>query len=232
MPAKEVSMCTSSTGPFRTAVVVTGGDAPVATSLEHLPIGVPFLVIGADSGVGHAIALGLTVDIAVGDFDSIDPVDLRTIEDAGVDIRRHPADKDATDLELALDIALAAGVSQILMLGGHGGRLDHLLGNAMVLASQRYAGVDITAVMGDAVVTIVRPGVEVVLRGVAGSYVSVLAVHGPASDVHLRGLEWSLAGEMLHPGSTLGVSNRFIDTDARVRIGSGTLLIIQPGVSP
>ena len=224
-------MSSSSIGQIRTAVIVTGGDAPAPESLAHLPGAGPMVVIGADSGVGYARALGLGVDIAVGDFDSIDPHVLESIEGEGIDIRRHPVDKDATDLELALEVALELGVSEILLIGGHGGRLDHLLGNAMVLASDRYASVAVRAVMGDAIVTIVRPGREFELQGTAGEYVSVIAVHGHAEDVHLVGLEWPLSGAALRSGSTLGISNRFIDTVARVRVGSGTLLIIQPGVS-
>ncbi len=224
-------MNAGSLGQIETAVVVTGGDAPTLRALSILPSDGSFVVIGADSGVSHALSLGLVVDIAVGDFDSLDPSVLESIERDGVDIRRHRVDKDATDLELALDIALELGVARIVLIGGHGGRLDHLLGNAMVLASNRYAGVVITAAMGDATVNILQPGTEVELRGNAGEYVSVLAVHGPADDVHLSGLEWPLAGATLAPGSTLGISNRFIGSTARARVGSGTLLIIQPGVT-
>ena len=215
--------------PFDLAVIVTGGDAPGPEVLDRLPTADRVVVIGADSGVGHALSLGLVVDIAVGDFDSIDPEVLDAIERDGVDIRRHPVDKDATDLELALDVALGLGVEQILLLGGHGGRLDHLLGNAMVLADSRYAGVRLSALMGSAVVTVVHPGREIELTGVAQDYVSVLAVHGPAHGVYLEGLLWSLEGATLAAGTTLGVSNRFLGTTARIRIGSGTVLVIQPG---
>lgn len=214
---------------FDLAIIVTGGDAPDPEVLGRVPHADRIVVIGADSGVGHALALGLTVDIAVGDFDSIDPEVLDAIERDGVDIRRHSVDKDATDLELALDIALGLGVERIVLLGGNGGRLDHLLGNAMVLADARYAGTRISALMGSAIVTVVHSGEDVEVAGAVEDYVSVLAVHGPAHQVHLEGLAWQLHGATLEPGTTLGISNRFIATTARIRIGSGTVLIIQPG---
>lgn len=217
--------------PFDLAVIVTGGDAPGPEVLDRLPDAGRIVVIGADSGVGHALSLGLVVDIAVGDFDSIDPEVLARIEHDGVDIRRHAVDKDATDLELALDVALGLGVERIVLVGGHGGRLDHLLGNAMVLADVRYAGVRLQALMGSAVVTVVHPGMDIELAGAAEDHVSVLAVHGPAHGVHLDGLVWSLEGATLAAGSTLGVSNRFLGPTARIRIGSGVVLVIQPGGS-
>jgi len=231
MPAKEDSLSTHSQSPIDLAIVVTGGDAPTPDVLKRLPASENFVVIGADSGVGHALSLGLVVDIAVGDFDSIDPELLTEIERGGVDVRRHPVDKDATDLELALDVALGLGVERVVVIGGHGGRLDHLLGNAMVLAHARYAGVRLSALMGSALVTVVHPGTVHELVGVPGDDISILAVHGPAHEVHIDGLQWSLTGATLKPGSTLGVSNRFVDPTARVSVGSGTLLIIQPGGS-
>ena len=54
-------------------------------------------------------------------------------------MQRHPVAKDATDLELALDAALAMGPADVTVVGGHGGRLDHFLGNALLLAAERYA---------------------------------------------------------------------------------------------
>jgi thiamine pyrophosphokinase len=231
MPAKEDSMNVELQPPFDLAILVTGGDAPDPEVLDRVPKSDRVVVIGADSGAGHALSLGLVVDIAVGDFDSIDTAVLDALERDGVDIRRHSVDKDATDLELALDVAIGLGVEQILLLGGHGGRLDHLLGNAMVLADARYCGVRLSALMGSAVVTVVHPGMEIELTGVAEDYVSVLAVHGPAHGVHLEGLLWSLDGATLAAGTTLGISNRFLGTTARIRIGSGTVLVIQPGGS-
>lgn len=215
-----------------TVVVVAGGDAPDPNVLDHPSIVGDILVIGADSGVGHALGLGLRVDIAVGDFDSIAAADLERVRAAGVDLRPHPQDKDATDLELALDIALSTGAERIVMIGGHGGRLDHLLGNAMVLAAPRYAGARLTALMGPAVVTVVHPGPELELSGRPGESLTLLAVHGPVTGLHLDGAVWSLVDATLAPGSSLGVSNRFAEPIVQVRIASGTLLLIQPGDHP
>jgi len=214
---------------FELALIVTGGDPPRADSLDRLalPARDLILVIGADSGVQHAHALGLTVDIAVGDFDSIDPEVLRSL--GGCEIRRHPVDKDATDLELALDTALESGADRAIVIGGHGGRLDHLLGNAFVIAARRYEPLALRAVMGDALVAVVHPGVELELTGEPGANITVLAVHGAATGVDIEGLAWPLQDATLHPGSTLGLSNRFLTAKALIRVRTGTLLVIYPG---
>ena len=211
------------------ALVITGGDAPRSDSLDRLalPARDRILVIGADSGVHHAHALGLKVDIAVGDFDSIDPEVLDSLR--GCEIRRHPVDKDATDLELALDTALESGAERAVVIGGHGGRLDHLLGNAFVIAARRYEPLALRAIMGDALVAVVHPGRDLELAGEPGANITVLAMHGAATGVDIEGLVWPLNDAVVHPGSTLGLSNRFLTTSALIRVRTGTLLVIYPG---
>jgi thiamine pyrophosphokinase len=113
------------------------------------------------------------------------------------------------------------------VLGGHGGRLDHLLANAALLASPRYAAVELVAHMGQARVTVVRGEAE--LSGIPGDLVSLLPLNGVASGVTTEGLLYPLHDEDLLPGSTRGVSNELVDAVARVRLRSGALLAVQPG---
>jgi thiamine pyrophosphokinase len=188
------------------------------------------LVVAADSGLDLAVAVGLHVDVAVGDFDSVRATTLAELEAGGTaTIERHPTDKDATDLELALAAARRHGADHVIVLGGHGGRLDHLLGNALLLAAPDLAGLRVEARMGDALVLVCRPAVAVEVHGAAGDVVSLLAVHGPAEDVHTEGLRYVLRGEQLAPGSTRGVSNELVAATASVRIGAGLLLVVKPG---
>jgi thiamine pyrophosphokinase len=233
MPAKEVSMSEVAHERIESkivlALIVTGGDPPRADSLDRLelPARDRILVIGADSGVQHAHSLGLTVDIAVGDFDSIDPEVLRSLR--GCELRRHPVDKDATDLELALDIALESGADRAIVIGGYGGRFDHLIGNVFLIAATRYEPLRLRAVMGEALVAVVHPGTELELAGEPGANLTVLAVHGPATGVDIEGLAWPLHDATLRPGSTLGLSNQFLTSEARLRVRTGTLLVVYPG---
>src|SRR6185312_10494011 len=89
----------------RAAIVLAGGD-PVGPELRtFLPD--TAVVIAADSGLHQATRLGLHVDYVVGDFDSADPAAVEAARAAGAVVDRHPAEKDATDLELALDVGRA-----------------------------------------------------------------------------------------------------------------------------
>jgi thiamine pyrophosphokinase len=210
-----------------TVVVVTGGDPLDGVELPSFPDG--SIVIAADSGVDRAHALGLQVDVAVGDFDSVTGAGLDRVAEAGARIDRHAEAKDATDLELALDVARSLEPERIVVLGGHGGRLDHLLANALLLAQPALGGVEVVAQMGAARVTVITASAE--LRGAPGDLVTLLPLHGPARSVTTDGLLYPLHGETLLPGSTRGVSNELVAPIAVVSVREGTLLAVQPGLA-
>lgn len=208
-----------------TVVVLTGGPKPGAHALAAIPPDAP--VIAADLGAEHALARGLRVDLAVGDLDSITPAGLKALERAAVHVERHPSAKDVTDLELALDAAVALDPGRILVVGSSGGRLDHLLGELSLLASDAYASVAVDAVLGRATVAVVRG--ERVLVGRVGELVSLVPMHGPAVGVVTEGLVYPLRGETLVPGSSRGISNVFAADEARVSAERGVLLAVRPG---
>ena len=206
-------------------VVVAGGSALDPAVAPAVPQGA--VVVAADSGLEHAWRLGLDVSVLVGDLDSASPEAVADAESAGVRVERHPAEKDATDLELALDAGLRLEPSRIVVLAGDGGRLDHLLSALLLLGSSRYASVAITAHFGRARVDVIRGEGE--LGGEPGELLSLVALHGPAEGVRTEGLLYPLDGETLEPGSSRGVSNVLTSRTARVSVEHGVLLAIRPG---
>ena len=216
-------------GQARVVIVLTGGEPVDAAIAPVLPAGAH--VVAADSGLDQAVRLGLRVDLAVGDFDSVSPQTLALAVAGGARVDRHPVAKDHTDLELGLLAARSLGAEHVVVVGGHGGRLDHLLANALVLAGPALAGVAVEAWMGPARLYVARPNRPVVLEGWAGELVTLLALGGPARRVQTDGLRYPLADEDLHPGSTRGVSNEMLGAVAEVTLGEGVLLVIRPTAS-
>jgi thiamine pyrophosphokinase len=207
----------------RTVVVVATGASPDAVRAETAGA----VVIAADGGLAAVLAAGVTPALVVGDLDSADPALVDRAERDGVPVVRHPRDKDATDLELALDAALDPSPGRIVVLGSAAGRLDHLLGAALLLAADRYAAVEVDAVLGDARLHVVRG--ERRLAGSPGELVSLLPLQRPAEGVVTEGLRYPLRGETLEPGSSRGVSNVFTAGRARISLASGVLLAVRPG---
>jgi thiamine pyrophosphokinase len=205
-------------------VVVSGGEPPDPRAALAVPLGTP--VVAADRGLEHALALGLEVALAVGDFDSASPEAVTVAEAAQTRVERHPRDKDATDLELALDAAAAMNPARILVLAGEGGRLDHHLSTLLLLASARYARAQVDALIGLTWVHVVR-GARA-LEGTPGELLSLLAVGAPAKGVTTEGLTYPLRGETLETGSSRGISNVFESDSAYISVKNGVLLAIRP----
>jgi thiamine pyrophosphokinase len=143
-----------------------------------------------------------------------------------VEFETHPTEKDATDLELALVAARDRGARRITVIGGGGGRHDHLLANALVLGADGFADLDIDALVGTARITVIRD--EQTLRGRPGSLCSLIAVGGVARCVRTTGLRFPLRCEDLIPGSTRGISNAFVAETATVSLRDGVLLAVAP----
>ena len=213
------------TADVRQVIVLAGGEPVTAPLPQALPT--TATVIAADSGLMLADTLGLDVDRLVGDLDSVDADQLARARARGVPVERYPVDKDQTDLAIALDAAAALGPAEVTVVGGHGGRLDHLLAGTSLLASPAYAQLTIRALMGPAVVTVVHD--QASLTGRDGELVSLLAMHGPARGVVTQGLRFPLNDEELASGSSRGVSNVLAAPTAHVALRGGVLLAVQPG---
>jgi thiamine pyrophosphokinase len=205
----------------RLVVVLAGG--PELPAIVEIPAGAT--VIAADGGADFAVNTGIGVDRLVGDLDSVSVETLAAI----ASVERHAPEKDATDLELALIAAVRLEPERILVVGGAGGRLDHLLGGLLVLASHFLAGVQVDAQIGASAVHVIRG--ERTLAGEPGALVSLFAMHGPARGVVTEGLLYPLRRETLEPGSTRGVSNVFAEREARIGLDEGVILAVRPNCS-
>jgi thiamine pyrophosphokinase len=209
------------------AIVFAGSEPVLGALLDRLPDGAG--VIAADSGLHVANTLGLYVDLLVGDLDSADTSLVDAAVARGTTVERHPAEKDATDLELAFEAALARGARRIVLVDGGGDRLDHLIGNLTLLAAPAWTGVRIEAYVGTAYITVARGGEQpVAIGGPPGSLVTLVAMGGPARGIVTEGLRYPLRGEELMPGTTRGVSNELVEGSGSVRLQDGTLLVVQP----
>jgi thiamine pyrophosphokinase len=213
----------------RVAVVIGGGGPPAIGAGDLGDLGDDPLVIAADSGLAHAGALGLAVDRVVGDMDSVDPAVLDAAVATGTRIDRHPEAKDATDLDLALDVALAAGPSRVVVVTGTGDRLDHALAVALSMSAPGRASAPVEAWIGPAHLWVVRR--EATLAGTPGELLSLLPAHGRVHGVTTSGLLYPLDDEDLEVGSSRGVSNEWAADVATVRVRSGVLLAVAPGSS-
>ena len=212
------------------AIVVAGGDVVPEDAAQLFGAD---LLIAADSGARWLDASGAVPDLVIGDLDSVDPALLDRLAGAGVTIERHPVEKDASDLELAVAHAVAAGADDVVLLGALGGRrLDHELANLLLLARRDWLGNRLRIVRGGTTVRAVSGGETIELSGVEGDLVTLLPVDGDALGVETRGLRFPLDGEPLERGRSRGLSNQVEHSPASVSLERGTLLVIETRKEP
>lgn len=209
---------------MRFVIVANGLLDP--TSIARVAIQPGEVVIAADGGTRHCLAAGITPQVIIGDFDSLSDEELAFLEQTGIQTIRHPARKDYTDLELALEHALSLGADEILVLGALGNRWDQTLANLLLPSAAGFAQTNIRLVDGLQEFMVVRAGKVVKISGDPGDTVSLIPLSGDARGITTRDLEYPLDDGTLSFGSTRGVSNVLLRETATVYLKEGILMCI------
>ncbi len=209
-----------------TVVIVNGGNSVAEWHLPVLAAEDGALIIGVDSGIDRAQDAALTVDIAVGDFDSVTARGLVEAERGGARMIRHPTVKDRTDLELAIDLAIEQQPERMIFVSMDGGRPDHALANLLLMSDPRLKSTDVDVLLVDARVAVVQQ--RRTLTGRVGDIVSLIPIGGSCFGVTTSGLRYPLADETLHPSHGRGISNVLDAPVAVVDVRTGVLLAYQP----
>ena len=204
-------------------VIIANGDMPDReTARRHVDRA--DLLLAADGGARHALALGFVPHVVIGDLDSLDADRQARLRAAGARFIVHPAAKDETDLELALLYAVEHGAGSIVVLGALGGRLDQTLANVLLLTMTALIGRDVRLVDGPQTAFVVRD--EVTLAGEPGDTVSLIPLGGAAHGVTTSELAYPLQDDTLPFGPSLGISNEMTAPQARVQVRDGILLCV------
>ena len=180
----------------------------------------------ADGGTHHALTLGLIPEVIVGDLDSLAAEVIEQMEGAGVTLHRYPTDKDKTDLELTLAMAVAEQPQEIVLVSALGGRLDQMLGNLLLLTRPEYAPVRLSLADGPQWGTLLHSQQSLVVRGKPGDTLSLIPLTPMVKGVNLSAVKWPLIDATLSFGSTLTISNALAASEATVQIGQGIVLVI------
>lgn len=184
-------------------------------------------ILCADGGARHALALGLTPNLIIGDMDSLPStlnLEPSTFHLPPSTFIRFPADKNETDLELAVAHALTLNPKAILILAALGGRMDQTLANIALLSNLQLATFNIKLTDGVEEIFFCRNQVQV--EGRSGDIVSLIPWQGEATGVFTENLRWHLHHETLYPDKTRGISNEMTADAATVSIKSGLLLVV------
>lgn len=203
--------------------IISNGDI---TDYEHCRklIKKDDYIICADGGARHAYNMKIKPDLIIGDLDSIHQNYIEYYKHEGVEVIKHPIDKDKTDTHLCILKALGFS-SEIVLLGALGSRLDHSFANISLLK----IGIDknIKMSIDDYHNQIFLVNNSIILNGNKDDTFSLLPYNGDVEGLCVKGCRYELSDAHMEAGDTYGISNLFIDKEVSISIKKGLLMVVK-----
>ena len=179
------------------------------------------IVVCADSGYKNALSMGVKVDVLVGDFDS-----LGSIPNGDFELVRVPAEKNSTDTQLAVDIAIERGADEIIIVSSTSGRVDHALSAMAVLEYLWTKRIPAVVVNGQNRVRFIRDSGAIIIRS-QYKYFSVVTLDKVAKKVSIEGAKYPLVKKDIERGFQFAVSNEIVKNAALITVKKGSVYIIE-----
>ena len=182
-------------------------------------------ILCADGGALNATKFGFAPQTIIGDLDSLTERQLSGYESVGAEILHYPAEKDETDLELALKWCVEHSAKSIYILGGLGGRFDQTLANIYLLSLPQLEPIQVEVVDAEQSIRLLRPH-QHTIQGHSGDTISLLPMSDRVQGITTSGLKYPLKDESLYLGPARGVSNVLLEDSATIAFQDGLLLMV------
>jgi thiamine pyrophosphokinase len=201
------------------AFIFGGGDIFAEAIEERIESG--DLVVAADSGYLNAQKLGAKIDLLIGDFDSIGKIP----EDVG-EIFRVPVEKNATDTQLAVELAVERGADEIIIVASTSGRFDHTASLLAILQDLWEKRIPAMVVNGQNRVRFVRNSGVIIVRS-QYKYFSVVALDEKVKGVSIEGAKYPLKNKEILRRNQFAVSNEIIKNCALITVKKGAVYVVE-----
>ncbi len=211
-------------------VIISGGRIERDFALSFLENETFEQFIAVDNGLRFCYDNQIKPTWIVGDFDTAAPELVEYYQtQTDIPIRRFNPVKDSTDSQIAIELALELGSSEITLLGGTGTRMDHVLGNIQSLMLAKKKGVSCVILDEYNRIQLIDGETRLKKSEQYGKYVSLLPLTTEVTGVDLIGFKFNLTGHTFtSTGSAgLGVSNEIIEDIAEIRVKSGIFVLIE-----
>lgn len=211
-------------------VIISGGRIERDFALSFLENETFEQFIAVDNGLRFCYDNQIKPTWIVGDFDTAAPELVEYYQtQTDIPIRRFNPVKDSTDSQIAIELALDLGSSEITLLGGTGTRMDHVLGNIQSLMLAKKKGVSCVILDEYNRIQLIDGETRLKKSEQYGKYVSLLPLTTEVTGVDLTGFKFNLTGHTFtSTGSAgFGVSNEIIEDTAEIRVKSGIFVLIE-----
>lgn len=183
------------------------------------------IIICADGGANNLYKTRILPSMIVGDLDSLSFKTLKYFKDLGVLFHKFPKKKDYTDTELAIKFAIEEGSTEIILLGSTGTRLDHTLGNVMLLYKLLEKNIRAKIVDENNEIFIVNKEIKITKE--KDTFISFIPLFNSCFGVTMKGFKYETEDREFSLGSTLGLSNEVISQFGTIKIEKGIAIVIK-----
>lgn len=215
---------------MKSCMIISGGRLDFQFASEFIKKENPEILIAADKGLAFCKEKNILPTQIVGDFDSLGEQLLQEYEILGVPIQKFRPEKDYTDTEIAVRLAMELGAKKITILGASGGnRLDHLFGNVMTMIIPQKEGIDCFMVDAHNRMRILMKPLEIKKEEQYGKYISFVPLTTEVSGVTLTGFKYPLRDYCFNVriSASLGISNELAEDKGKVDFSEGILLMLE-----
>lgn len=183
------------------------------------------IILCADGAANKLKGLEILPDIMVGDFDSVEPETLDYFRKKSVEIVQLQPEKDFSDTHVAVELAMERGYQHIDIIGGFGGRWDHSIANFNLLYYGFENNCDLRLISEKNRARIYGRGTHN-LPASRFYYWSCFAIFDDAT-VSIHNMKYPIEQKKILRGESIGLSNEFLETDGKLIIEKGSVIVIQ-----
>lgn len=208
-------------------IILNGGNIEDDFALPFMQKETYDYVIAVDKGLEFCYRAGIRPDEMLGDFDSASPEIRKYFEEQEIPVQLYKPEKDQTDMENAMRLALKRGSSEILVLGATGTRMDHVLGSIYDLKIALEANVPCALLDAHNRIRMINNSLTIRKAEQYGKYVSLLPFAGRVEKLSLEGFYYPLHEYQMQAADGIGISNEIVDEEAKICMESGTLIVVE-----
>ncbi|MCI8668349.1 MAG: thiamine diphosphokinase [Lachnospiraceae bacterium] len=212
-------------------LIISGGSIDIDFACNYLKNHSFEHIIAVDGGLESAMKMNLVPGYIVGDFDTVSKDILDSYRtNPNIVFRQFQPEKDFTDTQSAINLAVELGTLSITIFGGIGTRMDHSLANIQLLQMPLEQGIEAVIINSHNRIRLL--GVkrkEIELKKSEYKYVSIIPMSQCITGLTLTGMKYPLRNYEMYIDQTisLGVSNEIIEEPAAVKLKSGKIILIE-----
>ncbi len=211
-------------------LIITGGETSQQILIDHTKQFVGQNIIAVDKGLEKLHEIGMIPNHIVGDFDSVDPQILKMYQkNPQIIFHQYHAEKDNTDTDIAIQLAIQLKSSNITIIGALGKRMDHAVANIHILKYALDAKIPCEIIDTYNRIYLIQEKHTLNKNETKGKYISLIPLTSVVEGITLKGFKYPLKNKCLSIGNSLGISNEIEEQTATIELKKGILIVIESG---